>query len=48
MTQKTEYHLGQWDLVGYYISVVFSLGGTWILKTIIAKAITDALKNQGE
>lgn len=34
------------DKFGYYLSVVFSLGGTWILKTIIAKAIADSMERQ--
>lgn len=34
------------DGLGYYVTVLVSLGAAWILKTIIVKAIVDAMNSE--
>lgn len=38
-----KYRISGLDSFGYYLTVICTLGGAWVLKTIIAKAIADAM-----
>lgn len=39
----TKYKVSGLDQIGYYLTVLITFGGAWVLKTIIAKAIADTL-----
>ena len=34
------------DAIGYYLTAICTLGASWVLKTIIEKAIVDALNSE--